>query len=65
MIVFILILLFAILFMASYMPRIFNSHYGKTINITGQAGLGVSILLFLIFNRKKKTISNQNTHRDF
>ena len=60
MIAFILILLFACIFVASYMPRIYNSHYGKAINNTGQAGLTVSILLFFLFNRKKKILPKPN-----
>jgi len=60
MVAFILILLFASIFVASYMPRIYSSHYGKIINNTGQAGLTVSILLFFLFNRKKKIPPNPN-----
>ena len=60
---FLLILFFAIIFMVSYLPRVYNSHYGKPINMTGQTGLAVSILLFFLLPGKKR-IAERNDARD-
>ena len=60
MIAFIMILFFSALFMAAYLPNIYNGPYEKKINFAGQAGLSVSILLFFIFNRKKKAHPTRN-----
>jgi len=54
MIAFLFIILFAIVFILSYMFGIPESKYGKAVNLTGQIGLGVSLLiLFILPNRKR------------
>jgi len=55
MVAFIIILVFAVLFMCSFLPGVYNSAYGKVINITGQAGLGAGIFLFFALRGKKKS----------
>ena len=60
LVAFIMILFFSVLFMAAYLPYIYNGPYEKKINFAGQAGLSVSILLFFIFNHKKKTPPKPN-----
>ena len=57
---FVLILIFALVFILSYMNGISSSRYGKAMNIAGQIGLAASILLFFIFPGKKKVPSKRN-----
>ena len=61
MIVFVFIILFAVLFILSYMFGIPESKYGKAVNLTGQVGLGVSLLiLFILPGRKRQQNDNYN-----
>ncbi len=53
-IVFLLIFLFAALFVASFMFGIPGKSYGKAMNVVAQAGLGLSIAVFLILRTGKK-----------
>ena len=48
------ILLFAVLFLVSCMPGICDQGYGKMLCTTGQAGLGISIVAFLMMPRKNR-----------
>jgi hypothetical protein len=60
MVAFISILLFAVLFIISYAPRIYDGPHGKTINNAAQGGLSVSILLFFMLDRRKKNAAKRN-----
>jgi len=61
MIVFVFIILFAALFILSYMFGIPESKYGRAVNLIGQAGLGVSLLiLFILPGRKRQQNGNYN-----
>ena len=61
MIVFVFIILFAALFILSYMFGIPESKYGRAVNLIGQAGLGVSLLiLFILPGRKRQQNDNYN-----
>jgi hypothetical protein len=51
---FILVLLFAAVYVASFMPVIQQQRFAKVMNITGQIGLAAAILLFLVMPGKKK-----------
>ena len=53
MIAFIFIILFAMVFILSYMFGIPESRRGKAINLIGQIGLGASLLVFFILPGKK------------
>jgi len=49
-----MILVFSVLFMCSFLPVVYTSHYGKMINIAGQAGLGAGIFLFFALRGKRR-----------
>jgi hypothetical protein len=53
-IVFVLIFLFAALFVASFMFGIPDKSYGKAVNVASQVGLGASILGFFVLRIGKK-----------
>ena len=54
MVAFIFMCAFALIFLLSYLCKPGNAGYGKTLNMVGQAGLTLSILLFFIFPGKKR-----------
>ncbi len=60
---FLLICLFAIIFVLSYMPAVNAGRYGNALNIAGQAGLGISLLLFFAIKGKKRPPGG--TRRDY
>jgi hypothetical protein len=57
---FVFILFFALVFILSYMFSIPESKYGNAVNLIGQIGLGVSILIFFIIPGKKRPPKNNN-----
>jgi hypothetical protein len=60
MIAFIFIFLFSLVFVVSFMFGIPGTAYGKAVNITGQVGLAIGIILFFIFPAKKDAPSKRN-----
>lgn len=54
MVAFIIMLFFALVFLSSFLPAVYNSPYAKAVSIAGQAGLGAGIFLFFAFRGNKR-----------
>ncbi|MFI5196112.1 MAG: hypothetical protein ACHQD8_03415 [Chitinophagales bacterium] len=60
---FVFIELFALVFIFSYLHIFRQSGYGNMMNITGQIGMAIYILLFFIIPGRKKPPSADNKHK--
>ena len=63
MLAFVLVVLFAALFLASWLPGIYDKPYGKTFGTVGQVGMAISLIVLFLF-RSKKEIPSARNNRD-
>ncbi len=54
MLAFISVVLFAALFLASWLPGIYDKPYGRTVGTVGQVGMAISLVLLFLFRRKNR-----------
>jgi len=54
MLAFMFVVLFAALFLASWLPGIYDKAYGKTVGTVGQVGMAVSLIVLFLFRGKRK-----------
>ena len=65
MIAFVFVILFAAVFILSYMFGIPESKYSGAVNLTGQIGLGASLLVFfLVPGRNSSPSANNKQQRE-
>lgn len=60
MLAFVFVVLFAALFLASWLPGIYDKPYGKTIGTVAQAGMALSLIVLFLFRGKRKIPPSRN-----
>lgn len=64
MLAFVLVVLFAALFLASWLPGIYDKPYGRTICTVGQLGMAISLIVLFLFRGKREIPPARNNREE-